>query len=494
MLVYAFALLLILPVTIEARKTSGSFVLSGVNSEYVLGSFALSAYARGWIDITLASKDMYDHERSLKLHFFLDNDWSKFKKAQTCSDRIKLARQTMDISFEYVRKPTDQWKAMVATHIDQTKEKRPHYWYFVIADCSLEYQYRDGSIPKLDFTLQIWNDISGQREKQKNLTSLNKRSQLTHLSADQTGSKVIHYITMFLSGFLALSLGFLIFYRMVETQSVHLALFIVMAAAGCDSSSSFCEIVHLRAYEHNGYGWYFMDAMSAHLEAMCDSLVAILLLAIASGWTLPSDMVPASAVQTTWMQSLTQGLRNPISALVKFDRAGILALSIVLVHLILAQWGRIYNDDFDSYHDFEHFPGRVLMGFRIVLGLMLVGAALQTKSSCPHSLAHFYTFLAVVGTLWFQGLPIVTWVCGWAMPYYLRHPAITTYGAVCQTVALLLLAWLVTAHSNSSFHRLSRMQQGKESNLTDSLASAPSSSSGGAPTQWKIGKAKVRLD
>jgi hypothetical protein len=36
---------------------------------------------------------------------------------------------------------------------------------------------------------------------------------------------------------------------------------------------------------------------------------------------------------------------------------GVVALSIILVHAGLAQWGRTFDDDFDTHHALEHPPG-----------------------------------------------------------------------------------------------------------------------------------------
>lgn len=487
--------LLLLVSAADARQTSGNFVLSGVNSEQTLGSFALSPQARGWFDIMMSSKEMYANERNLKLHFFLDTNWSKFKKATTCDEKIKLAKETHNINFEYVS-GTKEWKSNVAVPLAQPNEMRAHYWYFVITDCSLEYQYRDGTIPNLEYTIQAWNDISGpaKTEALKDGNKIqNVKSEMSHFGADETGIVTAHYVTFILSGLICLLMFFLIFNRMVETKSVHFALFLVMTAAACDSSSSFCEIIHLRWYERNGYGWYLFDALSSHFEAMCDAMLTMLLLAIASGWTMPSDVVQVASVQTTFVQSLQAGLRNPIGALFSFNKAAILFIFVIGAHMVLAQWGRVYNDDFDSYHDLEHLPGKILMGIRIFVGLIMVAVAMQSKAGSPPSVAKFYTKLAFVGTLWFQGLPFVTWVCTWAVPYYLRHPTVTLYGGLCQTGSLVMLAWLVTAHSKSGFHKLSRMQQ--KDDMTDSLSGSLSNSSApAAVTSFSIGKAKVRLD
>jgi hypothetical protein len=490
--------LLIVSIT-ESRRTSGEFVLSGVNSEHKLSSFALSPYARGWFDVTLSSPSMYENEQYLKLYFYTDANWNQVLRATTCEEKVKLAKESRPIRFEYIRAPTDQWQVILSSPLDQEHESQPHYWYFVIADCSLEYQYRDGKIPKITYSINIWNDISGLPNSKQgvNHSHTNNKNIMSHLSADETGIVSIHYMTLCFSGLITFFMAVWIFIRIVRTQSIHLAFFLVMAAAGLDSSSSLCEILHLRAYENNGYGWYLMDALSSHFEAMCDAIVSLVLLAIGSGWTLPSDSIHVASVQTTWIQSLTAKLRNPIIALLSMDMGGILTVLIIASHIILAQWGRIYNDDFDSYHDLEHLPGRILMGFRMLLGLILIAVTVQTKRSCPLSLQAFYTGLGLVGTLWFQGLPFVTWLCTRFIPYHMRHPAVTWYGSICQTVAIVLLAWLVTAHSSSSFHNISRIQSKGDKDFTDSLSRRDTTSGKSRfPVDMKIniGKSKIRFD
>jgi hypothetical protein len=265
--------------------------------------------------------------------------------------------------------------------------------------------------------------------------------------------------------------------------------FLVFAAAACDTGSSFFEIFHLSIYSRDGVGSYALDAISAHLEALCDSLVALMVLSIGAGWTLPSDVITVRH-NASFFQKILGGLQSPFGALISFSPSAMLAVGIVLSHIILAQWGRIYNDEFDSYHDLEHLPGKLLMALRILLGLCLVICCFQTRSRCPVSLHSFYLKLAFVGTLWFLSLPIVTWVCHQIVPYYLRHVTVGTWGAAMQTSSIILLSWLVTAHSSSSYHKLSHLSSEKE-NFTESLASTSDSKSA---SSWTVGNSKIRLD
>jgi hypothetical protein len=298
----------------------------------------------------------------------------------------------------------------------------------------------------------------------------------------------LHTVTLLLSGTLALLLGLTIILQMYEKSTVHAAIFLVMAAAACDSFSSMFELIHLSLYSQNGIGSYVLDAVSAHLEAVCDSLVALLLLSVAAGWTLPSDVVKVQH-NASAMQKMLGGFQHPFSALRSFTPTAVLAIIIILSHVILAQWGRIYNDDFDSYHDLEHLPGKLLMFWRILLGLGMLGCCISTRMRCPPSLQRFYLQLAVVGTMWFQSLPALTWVVNTTVPYHMRHRTVGIWGATLQTSGIVLLSWLVTSHS-TAYHRFSHMTATKES-LTDSLATSATSEE---PRAWMLGKAKVRLD
>ena len=407
---------------------------------------------------------------------YKDDEWSAFNREPSCGEKVPHATQ----SEEVVMKKNDEKgagkgyvnKAMFT--MDNSDKERVHYYYFVIDDCSLELYMHDKFVPKMHYQLQMLNEGS-------------------HLSADETHLKKLHAVTLMLSGILAALMAMAIMIQLYKKHSVHAAMFWVTAAAVCDASSSFFEILHLSLYSSNGVGSYSLDAISAHLEALCDSLVALLLLSVAAGWTLPSDVISVNQ-NASPIQKLFEGLRSPFGALMSFNPTAILSVGILLSHIILAQWGRMYNDDFDSYHDLEHLPGKLLMWMRMALGLCLIICCFQTRSRCPVSLHSFYFKLAFVGTLWFQSLPVLTWVCNWMVPYHLRHFTVGVWSAALQTSSIVLLSWLVTSHS-TSYHKMSNISTSEKDNLTGSLASAsdPTGNSG-KPSVWNVGKAKVRLD
>lgn len=449
---------------------SNDFKLSGLNTEYVLGSFAVTAGKMGYMKVKLQSKDPYQLNKDLNVRLISDENWKKFEKEPSCTEKVPHSSINEPVTQQLKHK---HYVAEVAMPLDNTKGDRPRYFYFVITDCSLEFYMHDESIPKVHYLLETWNDGS-------------------HVSADEGHLKSLHTVTLLISGILAALLGMGIMIQLYEKSSVHISVFWVMSAAISDFFSSVYEVIHLKLYAGNGVGSYFLDAMSSYSEAICDALVMLLLLSIAVGWTLPSDVIGVQQ-NASMVQKVLGGLQSPIGAVTSFSSTSILAIGIIVLQLGLAQWGRIYNDDFDSYHDLEHIPGKILMFMRIVLGIAFLGSCFQTRFRCPISLQGFYLKLAIVGTAWFWSLPVLTWIVNMMVAYHLRHFTVGVWSAVCQTTSLLLLSWLVTSH-RTSYHKLSHMSEAKE-NFTDSLSSATASDRSKTPASWTImGKSKVRLD
>jgi hypothetical protein len=452
--------------TVDAKTTSGKFRLSGLHTEYILGSFSISAKKLGHLKIVFKSKEPYQLNKDLYVRLYRDDVWKSYNKAPSCTDKMPFSILNEQVTTTKVK---GHYEAEVSMELNNHKDDKDHFFYFVITDCSLEFYMHDDQVPQMSYTLTAWNDGS-------------------HVSADQSHLRNLHTVTLLLSGILALLLGLTIVIQVYEKATVHAAVFLVMTAAACDSLSSMFELIHLSLYSHNGIGSYVLDAMSAHLEAICDSLVALLLLSVAAGWTLPSDIVKVQQ-NASPIQKMLGGFQSPFAALRSLTPTAVLAISILLSHIILAQWGRTYNDDFDSYHDLEHFPGKLLMLWRILLGLGMLGCCISTRMRCPPLLQLFYLQLAVVGTMWFLSLPLLTWVVNTVVPYHMRHRTVGICGATLQTSGIVLLSWLVTSHS-TAYHRFSHMTAMKES-LTDSLASSGSPEE---PRTWMFGKAKVRLD
>jgi Rhodopsin-like GPCR transmembrane domain len=398
----------------------------------------------------------------------------------------------------------------------------------------------DSRVPTIGFDLDIQNKIfkgsKGSTSQNRGIAKwVTATFSYTHLSADELQLTKLHTVTLFLSScvavFLLYNVGKAIFFS--NRSTVHLALLWVALVAVFDALASLCEIVHLRIYHNNGIGSYAIDAMAAHCEAVCDALLIILLLSLAAGWTLPSDVVlPYNPATASPMQRLVGQFSSPIASLMerqgtgggKMNIGSFFCLFLLATHVICAQWGRIYNDDFESYHDYAHVPGRIIMTIRCVTGLFVVIAALQTRLRCRVlALQQFYVRFAWLSTIWCQSLPALVTGCNVMVPYYLRRPTVVIGSALLQSSCIALMAWLVTSHTGTyqQFSHISSTSDASvnskasrggggigngfdDSNselpgtsLTESLQNATTQrghhNKSGA-SSWNVYKSKVRLD
>jgi len=457
-------------VLVNAKTITGQFQLSKQNPDQILGAFCISARKWGHFKLQLSSMVSsssilpQDH---LTVRLYRDTDWANFDSNEySCAEKS-------DVSIQ--NEPVNRQITELTMAIPNNKEHRAHYYYVAVTACSLTEIFADDSkVFELEYSLELKNNGS-------------------HVSADELHLNLVHMVTVLFSGSVAMLLALLALIQFYEKHTVHAAVLWVMAAAASDSLASLLAIIHLELYSHDGIGSALLDSLSCHLEATCDALVALLLLSIAAGWTLPSDVVNLRASDHP-LQKVLKGLQSPFRSLQTLSSTSILAAFIFLSHILLAQWGlNIHNNEFSSYHDLENLPGRILMILRVLLGVMLWICCLNTKQQCPLSLKSFYNQLAVVGTIWFQSLPVLTWMVNTFQSYHLRHQTIGIWGASLQMMSIALLSWLVTAHS-TTYHKVSHITTDDDS-LTEKMAASARSGEGLRTwTIWGVIQAKIRLD
>lgn len=493
LIIHTTLLLLLIPShLILAKVTSGKAVLSGEKTEALLTKFAISAHTSGSLDLKLTiptSKGMYTDERFLKVHFFADKAWTvKASKAATCSEKIKFASFSLPVTFNYGKEgKEDVWIANV-----QTKElyasESVQYWYISLDDCSLEQFFHNAKdVPEMTYTIDIKNGkLNGE---------------YTHYSADELGMNKLHLAQILTSSALLLCVAMKLFKSMMSAQGqVHIALITVGCAIQLDILSNLSEMIHAGYYSINGIGIYTFDCLASHFEAQCDALIALVLILVGSGWTLPSDVIVKGTEQNmsllgtnSIIQKLVASLRSPtltMHQLKSGNPASVLLFSVILSHAILAQWGRTFDEEFDSYHALDHIAGKAVAFFRVGLGLIfLVGAAsVRNSGRCPPSLQPFLTKFQFVGLSWFLSLPFVS-MSSSLVPYHRQHLMMASGSAMVQACSLASLVWLFCADvSASAYHRVSTLSR-KNTSLSDS-----SSNDSGGGRMWKIGKTKIRLD
>ena len=509
---------------VDGKKVSDSFQLSGKNTEYTAAKFALSPNAEGKLNIKFQSATSYPSNNDLAVYLYAGEEtWKKVKNVPTCEDKMKLANsrhgfkfypehigsnqenrdyRKIDLNSVRFTKEID-WKAKVDLTVGGGKgidNGLPHYWYITIADCSLERYYRDNQIPNIHYDLEILDEAPS-------------KGQYSHLSHDEQGLSFLHLCNVILFGGVIGWMTYHILSRLQKGQECHVSILLITGACIMHALSSFFEMSHLLVYAKNGVGSYSADALSAHLEASADSLLCWILMAIATGWTLPPNLSsPLSGGESSAQQPMKgKKYHNNIASLQYYVRHAFtysfetktsvfinpgFQMFAVLdgIHAILCQWGRTYNDDFDSYHDLEHLPGRILLIFRFVLAILFLMATATLKAKChSQSLSKFLHSFSLIGASWYISLPSLALVVSSRLvnlPAHRRHPIMTMLSMVLQFFSIVSLAWLFTGGQKSSaYHKISNVDPNNR--ISSGLGSHMDTE---GFSVFSIGKTKIRLD
>jgi len=239
----------------------------------------------------------------------------------------------------------------------------------------------------------------------------------------------------------------------------HLITLLFGLAYALQGVSLFCELCHLCCYERDGKGlrwrhtWLALDLVSGIFQSMSELVISTVLIALAFGWTLGvQSQEPIAGV----FGKILAGLQSPARLLQGFrSPTFMLLISIALVQLMLQAIGRSFEEDFNNFHDHEHWPGMLLISIRLVLWVLFTWALRRSRAveRQPEVLA-FMKQLWISGTVWFVCLPLLVLVA-MVLPPYRRHQLVAGGSIVLQACALTLLSTLFL--NRSEYHRISSL-------------------------------------
>ena len=141
----------------EAKTTSGKFHLSGLNTEHVLGSFAVSPRKMGTLKVEFKSKEPYDQNKDLFVRLIRDDKWNEYQKAASCTEKVPFSLTNEQVNTRRIK---GHYEGEISMELNNHKNDMVHYYYFVITDCSLEFYMHDDSIPQMSYTLTTWSKFS----------------------------------------------------------------------------------------------------------------------------------------------------------------------------------------------------------------------------------------------------------------------------------------------------------------------------------------------
>eukprot|EP00494_Astrolonche_serrata_P006499 UN06523 len=386
------------------------------------------------------------------------------KSGSLCSERIKEAFWYRRINPRSRGEDTRHFNVIQRI---KPNEFRCHYVFYVLADCQLE-EY-DAHPPPISYSLSILNEES-------------------HLPGDEEWMLEIHaglFITLFVF-FMFFLWNMFSEYRK-RGQYPHLIRVLTFIAYVFQMMSVFCEMCHLYRYADDGKGlrfrhtWFALDFMSEIYQQTSEMIITVVLLALSAGWTLKLPVLfdPEGAriddddkAVTKGLKALTvsgwlSNLKNPLKIITGEALLPFLFFLVLFTFQVwLEYYGRQYEEDFNSFHDHEHWPGYLLMTVRVCWGILFYMGTRSTlkKENMDEQkdVQSYINKLSMYGALWFFAFPILV-ISSMFIPIHWRHMYVTG-GSICfQTVALLMMLW--NFGRDSSYLHLSTLGDDKKKPL-----------------------------
>lgn len=352
---------------------------------YAIGTGSYSVRLR-MLEAELAT----DRHGSLDFHLFLDEEWATVETLPPCQ-RASLARA----KFPLRPGVAGDWGRWFNGTLYQTQ--RPHIWYFAITDCN---GFFNRSTP-IEFEFQA-------RQFDESELSLEMR----YLPMATSASLVC--LTMLLLEHARRCQRF-----KQSAGALHPVVWVLTLALGMQYIGQVFHFLHLERYDEDGEGIWAFDALAEMLNMLSQAVHAILLIAIAQGYTLSCPR----------MDELR--LMKPT------------AIAVMAIHASLVYVGKLQGD-FSAAHRHHAHCGPVGWALLAIRVLLFVWFGNATRSTRERSGMHLQTFLdrfGFAGSVYLLAYPFV-YVVAQVLAPYLRHPFMQVALLATQTMADLWLAAL----------------------------------------------------
>jgi hypothetical protein len=176
-----------------------------------------------------------------------------------------------------------------------------------------------------------------------------------------------------------------------------------------------------------------IDFFSQAFETISYLIITILFLLVASGWTIKYKELPDADVFV------------PV------------ALLSVFMHLLIVGLGRVTDDSYYKFSDYEGVPGILLIILRLGMWVWFFMNIRQQLSETQGQVAGFVFNFSIVASLYFLGVPILA-IVSWLFRTYWRQKIITIGNLIIQTGIFFLLTYLFS--EKSTYYKVSTMSQG----------------------------------
>jgi hypothetical protein len=400
----AMLLLLCSTAVLAKQVTTNVSLFTDVEWRY-LTKFAMDIGKGEWkirARITKAVEALADEEVRLKATIYMDDNWPDVLNQDTCSSKVSEAKTAQDLDVPL----NGDWSKEITGSLRQ--KSQPHVWYFAISDCD------SNVMAKSRFKVEV------------SVTNTDG----SEFSLEEKGLEYLY--TCLLVFFAALLYSTcrrtLLRYRLTEEiDGPQLGLCIAVSAA---CVSLLLESLHLWVYSYNGRGVVVIDFLAQALEVVSHLTLTLIFILMSSGWTLKYRDFPESDIYF------------PIGLLV------------VMAHVLVVGIGRLTDDSYYKFSDYEGIAGVLLVVIRIGMWLWFLFFINDLLSSVTGRLALFTKYFGVSASAYFLAFPCLV-VASWGFAPYSRHKVITVGTWVIEVITIGALTHLFS--EKSSYYKLSTM-------------------------------------
>ena len=399
----AVSLLLLLTVC-TAKFVSLSLIISEVSQWKYLSKFAMDQ-GEGHFSVRARFTRALDHSnatRTLALPVVQDTHWDDVLNQDTCPSKRRLARFE-----EMIVIPTSgEWSQYTNGTLKQSA--RPYYWFFSLADCD-----------------RVLHDSHRLKVE---VTMLNTDG--SQFSLEDQGLGYV-YLAFFVAFAVCFSSALLSLWRRFQkTEGLEPAGVLQGLAVAAEISGLMFEALHLWVYAYDGSGIAVFDYFHQAGDLTSQLLVTMLLLLISTGWTLRYADFP------------------------DLDIALPVALLVALFNFLIAGLGRLTEDSYSHFTDYEGLAGTLLLLLRVVVWVWFAFNMRSLLSSAqPQEQAVIWS-LTLTASLYFLSLPALV-LTSWTVAAYIRKKVVVVGGLIIQLAVFLLLGRLLS--ERSAFFKASTM-------------------------------------
>ena len=333
---------------------------------------------------------------------YIDTNWPDVFTLDTCLEKEEISNSKHILLIPV----NGKWSsAYSGTAIQKT---RPRFWYFSLSNSQLTKTHR--------VRVEIWL----------------KNADSSEFSTEDNGLQYIYPCILLIYFFILFKTLVSLLDKFEKTITIEPSSLILNLAIFSQFGGILFEVIHLWIYSYNGKGIMLLELLYQSLELVSSIIVTVLLILIANGWTLKYRSFPDADIYI------------PISMI------------IIAVNLVIVALGKLSDDSYNKYTDYEGVAAFFIIVFRILSWLWFIFLIKELEKNANLKLLNFLFKFSIISTGYFLALPAVV-IFSWVFEPYVRKIVVVLLINIIQIMIFSFLTHMFG--EKSDFYKISTMSE-----------------------------------